>query len=283
VTAIVTPPGVQPVLPDHMQLPESDGTFVKNFDEHPQALLLTDSIAPILAKRHPDGHYCIGQDCGIYWHWTDPPLEGARAPDWFYVPDVPPKLQGQRRRSYVLWQELIAPRVILEFVSGEGAEERDQTPYQGKFWVYEQAIRAPYYGIFDIDRGQVEMHRLLDGSYVRMEANERGHYPIAFLGVELGVWRGRYQNWEGFWLRWWDLQGNLLPIGREEVAEQRQAKEQAQHLAEQERLQKEQAQHLAEQERLQKEQAQHLAEQERLRAERLAERLRALGLDPEQP
>ena len=41
--------------------------------------------------------------------------------------------------------------------------------------------------------------------------------------------------------------------------------------------------HSGVQERLQKEQAQHLAEQERLRAERLAERLRALGLDPEQP
>ncbi|MBD2134709.1 Uma2 family endonuclease, partial [Sphaerospermopsis sp. FACHB-1094] len=28
-------------LPDHTQLPESDGTFVKNFQEHPQSILLT--------------------------------------------------------------------------------------------------------------------------------------------------------------------------------------------------------------------------------------------------
>jgi hypothetical protein len=27
--------------PDHTQLPESDGTFVKNFQEHPQSILLT--------------------------------------------------------------------------------------------------------------------------------------------------------------------------------------------------------------------------------------------------
>ncbi len=33
-----------PPFPDHTQLPESDGTFVKNFQEHPQSLILTDSI-----------------------------------------------------------------------------------------------------------------------------------------------------------------------------------------------------------------------------------------------
>ena len=49
-------------LPDHTQLPESDGTFVKNFQEHPQSLLLTDSIKPTLDKRHRDGRYAIGQD-----------------------------------------------------------------------------------------------------------------------------------------------------------------------------------------------------------------------------
>jgi Uma2 family endonuclease len=82
-------------LPDHKQLPESDGTFVKNFQEHPQSLLLTSSISPILDAIHPDGRYAIGQDCGIYWRLTDPPERGAEAPDWFYVPDVPPLLNGE--------------------------------------------------------------------------------------------------------------------------------------------------------------------------------------------
>jgi len=107
-------------LPDHTQLPCEDGTFVKNFQEHPQSLLLTDSIRPWLDRRHPDGQYCIGQDSGIYWRMTDPPLNGAEAPDWFYVPNVPPALDGQMRRSYVLWQELIPPLIVLEFVSENG-------------------------------------------------------------------------------------------------------------------------------------------------------------------
>ncbi len=30
-----------PAFPDRTQLPESDGTFVKNFQEHPQSIILT--------------------------------------------------------------------------------------------------------------------------------------------------------------------------------------------------------------------------------------------------
>ncbi|NET09791.1 MAG: Uma2 family endonuclease, partial [Symploca sp. SIO2B6] len=107
-------------LPDHTQLPETDGTFVKNFQEHPQSLLLTDSIRPVLDTLHPTGQYAIGQDCGIYWRLTNPPEKGAEAPDWFYVPNVPPLLKGKWRRSYVLWKEIVSPLLVIEFVSGNG-------------------------------------------------------------------------------------------------------------------------------------------------------------------
>ena len=45
--------------------------------------------------------------------------------------------------------------------------------------------------------------------------NDRGHYPIPALGVELGIWQGRYKNLELPWLRWWDREGNLLLAGEE--------------------------------------------------------------------
>ena len=51
-----------PPFPDHTQLPSEDGTFVKNFQEHRQSIILTDSIGPILQQIHPDGDYAIGQD-----------------------------------------------------------------------------------------------------------------------------------------------------------------------------------------------------------------------------
>lgn len=141
---------------------------------------------------------------GIYWRETDPPEKGAEAPDWFYVPDVPPKLDGQIRRSYVLWREFMAPLIALEFASGSGAEERANTPLSfssegeatkpGKFWVYERIIRIPYYGIYEIRNNKLEVYRLVDGLYQSISPNDRGHYAIAPLGVELGLWQGSYQN-----------------------------------------------------------------------------------------
>lgn len=80
----------------------------------------------------------------------------------------------------------------------------------------------------------------------RLPANERGHYPIVPLGVELGLWEEVYQNVELLWLRWWDLQGNLLLSG-DERAEQESQK----------------------------------AKQERQRADRLTAQLRSLGIEPE--
>jgi Uma2 family endonuclease len=247
-----------PPFPDHTQLPESDGTFVKNFQEHPQSIILTDSIGPILQQLHPDGQYAIGQDCGIYWRETDPPEKGAEAPDWFYVPNVPPKLDGQIRRSYVLWREHLAPLIALEFASGEGEEERDRTPLSvaragevtkpGKFWVYERIMRIPYYGIYEINNGKLEVYRLIDGFYQNLTPNERGHYPIAPLGVELGLWYGSYQNQTQQWLRWWDAQGNLLLIGDERAELERQRSEQERQRAEQERQRAEQERQRAESE-----------------------------------
>jgi Uma2 family endonuclease len=202
-------------LPDHTQLPESDGTFVKNWQEHPQSILLTDSIQPVLKKLHPDGQYFIGQDLGIYWRITEPPEKGAEAPDWFYVPNVPPSLNGKTRRSYVLWQEFIAPSIVLEFVSGNGAEERDKTPWKGKFWIYEQVIRTPFYGIYEVNKASIEVYELIGGQYQLLAANERGHYPITSMGVELGLWQSEYLAMDLPWLRWWDVQGNLLLTGEE--------------------------------------------------------------------
>jgi hypothetical protein len=51
----ITATGVAPAFPDRTQLPDSDGTFVKNFQEHPQSIILTDSIEPVVERLHPDG------------------------------------------------------------------------------------------------------------------------------------------------------------------------------------------------------------------------------------
>ena len=255
--------------PDHTQLPESDGTFVKNFQEHPQSILLTDSITPVFQSIHPDGNYCIGQDSGIYWRLTEPLERGAEAPDWFYVPNVPPTIDGQLRRSYVMWQEFVAPLIVLEFVSGNGAEERDRTPLlrsgqqetkPGKFWIYENVIRPAFYGIYEVTKASVEVYHLIEDRYQLVAANERGHYPIAPLGVELGIWQGRYQNVELPWLRWWDSAGNLLLSGAERAQQEQQ---------------------IAEQERQRADREQERAQQAEDQLEQLRAQLRSAGIEPQ--
>lgn len=249
-------------LPDHTQLPESDGTFVKNFQELPQSIILTSSIEPVLQKLHPDGRYCIGQDSGIYWQLTEPPEKGAEAPDWFYVPNVSPLIDGVYRRSYVMWKEIVAPLIAIEFVSGNGSEERDASPppkdndaidsttgkkqKAGKFWVYERAIRIPFYGIYEVKKASVEVYHLVNGRYEKMSPNQRGHYPIAPMGVELGIQYGQEET-PIPWLRWWDADGNLLLAGDERAVA-----------------------------------AEMIANQERQQKEKLAAYLRSLGVNPDE-
>jgi Uma2 family endonuclease len=277
-----TPPTTQLIatnpisLPDHKQLPESDGTFVKNFQEHPQSIVLTSSITPVLEKLHPDGQYCIGQDSGIYWRLIEPPEKGAEAPDWFYVPNVSPMLDGEFRRSYVLWKEFVAPLIAIEFVSGNGSEERDTTPPSetekaGKFWVYEQAIRIPFYVIFDGWKDSLEVYHLVDGRYAKIQSNERGHFAIAPMGVEIGM----QQEGATTWLRWWDASGNLLLTGDERAMHAEAIAVQQSAIADQATLAKQQAEAIAFQQSA-------IADQERQQKEKLATYLRSIGINPDE-
>jgi hypothetical protein len=84
------------------------------------------------------------------------------------------------------------------------------------------------------------------------------------LEIGLGLWQGYFEGLPGPWLRWCDSTGDWLLTDTEQ---ERQAKEQEQQAKEQERQAKEH-------EREAKEQA-------RQRAERLAAKLRELGIDPD--
>ncbi|MEM7531172.1 MAG: Uma2 family endonuclease [Chloroflexota bacterium] len=206
-------------LPDHTQLPDSDDEM-KNYIEHPQSIVFTTSIRPVLERIYGQ-NYKIGQDTGIYWRWQQgtEPLEGKRAPDWFFIPDIDPVLT----RSHVMWRERIPPYLLIEFVSGSGREERDDTQATGKFWVYETVIQSQYYAIYEEHRASVELYTMVNGQYRLVPANSRGHYPIPSLNIELGIWQGTYSNHTTDWLRVWDSDGNLLLSGEEraEVAEER--------------------------------------------------------------
>ncbi|MEA5619838.1 Uma2 family endonuclease, partial [Cronbergia sp. UHCC 0137] len=128
-----------------------------------------------------------------------------------------------------------------------------------------------FYAIYEVKKASVEVYHLVDGKYEKMPANERGHYPIPQIGVELGI----QQDTEIPWLRWWSADGEMLLSGNERADQEKQR-------ADQERIAKEQAEAIALQERREKEQERREKEQERREKERLMAYLRSQGIDPEQ-
>jgi hypothetical protein len=78
------------------------------------------------------------------------------------------------------------------------------------------------YAIYELEKGKVEVYELRRGQYEKCLANERRHYEIPGLGVELGIWEGEYLNQE---LRWWDQEGNLLLTGEERAEHEKQRAE----------------------------------------------------------
>jgi hypothetical protein len=133
----------------------------------------------------------------------------------------------------VLWKEHISPAVIIEYASGDGSAERDRTPLEGKFWIYEQAVHGGYNAIVVVEPGGLEVYRLEGTRYRQLEPNEGGRYPIEPLGVELGIWHGLFWNETAPWLGWYDTTGNLLLIGDERAEEERRRADRQQSRAEQ--------------------------------------------------
>lgn len=244
------------------ELPDEDGKPVETFRELPQSRLLCDVLEPVIRAAHPDGRFIIGSNSGIYWRFMTPALEGCLAPDWYYVPDVDPDPPGEVRRSYHFTTEHQSPRLLVEQVSGNGDVEHDMTAESGKMWVYEQVLHAEHYAIYDPFAVTLEVWAfdVPTGVFVPVLANARGHLPIAVMGVELGIWRGVFANRLDNWLRAWDANGVLLPTYAETSEAQRQRANNEQQRANNE---------------------EQRANNEERRANRLAERLRALGIDPD--
>ena len=106
-------------------------------------------------------------------------------------------------------------------------------------------IGVPYYIIYDPRqnlRGDVlEVYELRAREYVRRPDT---WFPNIGLGVTL--WQGAFEGRHGTWLRWCDQGGEVIPTGAERAESERQR-----------------------------------VDIERQRAERLAEKLRELGVDPD--
>jgi hypothetical protein len=136
----------------------------------------------------------------------------------------------------------------MEFLSAMDGGEYSlrQIPPVGKWFFYEQVLQMPTYVIFEPDWGLLEVHRLQAGRYVLESPDVEGRHGCEELKLFLGAWRGEKEGRTGYWPRWWDETGQLLPWGVELVEQEKQR-----------------------------------AEEEKQRADRLAEIPRSQGIDPD--
>ncbi|KKD38013.1 MAG: Uma2 family endonuclease [Limnoraphis robusta] len=211
-------------------------------------------------------------DLNLYYDLTHPLW--YKRPDWFGVVGIS-RLYDQRdlRLSYVIWQEQISPLIVVELLS-PGTEDEDlgQTRSEPgkpptKWVVYEQILRVPYYVVFSRYTNEMQAFHLVGDRYHRTELTD-GRLLIPTLELSLGIWEGCYETLERSWLRWMTLEGELIPNAEEQAI---LAQEQAILAQEQVILAQEQA-------ILAQEQA--ILAQER--AEKLAQRLRELGINPDE-
>lgn len=232
-----------------------DDTPVDNVFSEKQQRLLT---RPLYSGWKPEGgrSFIVAANVGVF----AVPKNPAIVPDVLLSMDVqaPQDLWKKRNRSYMVWVYGKPPDVVIEVVSNkEGGEATE------KVRIYADMV-VRYYVIFDPEEQIMPQlltcYRLDAGVYVPCAGD---WWPEIGLGVRL--WDGAYEEIEATWLRWCDEVGNVIPTGQERSEAERQRAEAANQRAAMERER-------AEAERQQ-------AAMERERAERLAERLRALGID----
>ena len=216
-----------------------------------QPQLLEATFQP---TTYPPDEVFTASDLNVYY---DPDhINWYKRPDWFAALGVEEICNDEELRlSYVVWQEAAAPYLVVELLSpGKEQEDlgtavRDAQQPPNKWQVYEQILGVPYYVVFNRFTDELHYFQLRDRRYHEVEhAGQRLWLPEA--GIGLGLWYGVYRRRERHWLRFYDADGRWIPTPFEQ--QQSRAEQEQRH-----------------------------AEQERQRAERLAEQLRALGIEPE--
>ncbi len=252
------------ILPTAEELPSSDETPVDNQLQNDIPNLLLSILASIWADR--DDWY-FGVDMAVYYN----PDEPAIVPDGFLAIGVKHDTGERGRLSYVLWEE----QNITPFLSLEVVSERYGSEYETKFADY-QALGILYYAIYNPfsgrrgrfkNRQRLEVYRLIAGKY-ELLPSENNRVWLPEISLALGYEQGNHLAWCREWLYWYDKSGTRYLSDREDA-------DMAKAIASRERLIATQERLIATQERIAKE----LSEQ---KAQRFAEKLKAMGINPDE-
>jgi Uma2 family endonuclease len=195
--------------------------------------------------------FFIAANLTIYYSLEQIKTRDFRGPDFFFVKDV----VRSERASWVIWEERDRfPNVIIELLS-ESTASMDRN---AKKTLYSQRFKTPEYFWFGPKTLEFKGFKLVNGQYEAIPPNLQGHLWSEELGLFLGIADRK--------LRYFDSDGQMI-LTPSEVARQEIARG-------------EQALLIASEYRLRAEQERSRAEEQSLRADRLAEHLRSIGIDP---
>jgi len=234
--------------PDVSNLITEDDEPVDNIASAKQQRLLVDAL---YSSYQPNCDFLADTNVGIFRATFVPPV----VPDAFLSLRVKPLGDWWKKenRSYFIWRYGKPPEIAIEVVSNREGGELDR-----KLNIYAE-FRVPYYVVFD------PSHQLSDIVLQCFILTGEDYLPMAqarfdSLNLALEVREGEFEGCREFWLRWTDLNGNLLLTG-------------------QERAQSESKRAEAESKRAEAESKR--AEAESKRAEAYRQKLSELGVDPD--
>jgi hypothetical protein len=217
---------------------------------HYMQLLLLVSILEWAWREKND--FFIGANLTIYFSRQQLKHRDFRGPDFFLVKNT----TREPRNSWVVWEEDGRyPDLIIELLS-DSTTKVDQTT---KRELYAQRFHTPEYFYFSPETLEFAGFKLDFNQYVPITPNDQGWLWSESLGFFLGIYDSQ--------LRYFSLEGIVIPTPDE--------------VARNEMLKANQAMVRADQETRRAEQETQRAEQEKIRGDRLAAKLRELGIDPE--
>jgi Uma2 family endonuclease len=244
-------------LPTADELPCSDDTPV---DNELQELIpgLLKSILMILWADRLD--WFCGIDMAIYYD----PEQPAIVPDLFISLGVERVYDEELRPCYVLWDEQSVPSFVLEVVSITPGKE-----YTSKLDLYAK-MGVLYYTIYSLEKvlhlgkpqdrtfrnskrrrkPKLEIYKLVNNRYQLQDSNPLWMPEV---GLGIGYERGDYSGLTRDWLYWYNEDGQRYPTPAEQIK----------------------------QGKIEVTQAQIAVDRERQRSNKLAAKLRALGIDPD--
>ena len=188
-----------------------------------QLALLVECLKRLWESRQD---FFLGDGITVRYIDKDTGAEKMVGPDFFVIQGVP----RVAHRSWVVWKENNrCPEIVIELLSRKTAN-KDRDPKKD---IYEKQLQTQDYFWFAPDdvpkakQGELAGFRLVSGQYEPIEPDASDHLWSEELGLYLGVWHGNYGGDTSCWLRFYFPDGTLVPSREEGERAERQLREQA--------------------------------------------------------